>query len=354
MAHPPTATGGAAGSASSSASAMGALSSSRPTTAAGAIVAGAGGVVRGGASGRPASAAAFASAAAPATSGDDDYGADAAPINVYERQLRAPIATSASAGAEALARLRLGALLDMNDGHLVRAAGGLLHFLVERHIIDDAMPVAPMGLPLGASGRPASGLGGSTGSAAAPGMFTPLGPGTIALPGGLRMFSLTDFMHMDALTAASLAIFAPGNHPAMLAHAPGGSASGAASFAAAGSSAAATAVSAGRSGRRPTASSAPRDGLSLFALLDRTVSTAGRRMLRTWCMQPSVDIEIIRHRHDAVAFCMAAQQQQGEMWREIIGHIRVSFASSSSKRTVAPWPAPRHANLSARMPAARP
>ena len=42
-----------------------------------------------------------------------------------------------------------------------------------------------------------------------------------------------------------------------------------------------------------------KEGFSVVALLDRTVSAPGRRALYSWCRQPSLDREIIRHRQDA-------------------------------------------------------
>ena len=42
-----------------------------------------------------------------------------------------------------------------------------------------------------------------------------------------------------------------------------------------------------------------KEGFSVCALLDRTVSTGGKKLLRSWCRQPSTDLELLHHRHDA-------------------------------------------------------
>ncbi|KAI0246737.1 DNA mismatch repair protein MutS [Lactifluus subvellereus] len=43
-----------------------------------------------------------------------------------------------------------------------------------------------------------------------------------------------------------------------------------------------------------------KEGLSLFGTLDSTRTTLGRSMLRTWLLRPSLSLEVINSRHDAV------------------------------------------------------
>ncbi|KZT18625.1 hypothetical protein NEOLEDRAFT_1159406 [Neolentinus lepideus HHB14362 ss-1] len=44
-----------------------------------------------------------------------------------------------------------------------------------------------------------------------------------------------------------------------------------------------------------------KEGLSLYGVLNHTKTTLGRLLLRTWCLRPSLSIEVINARHDAVA-----------------------------------------------------
>ena len=150
-----------------------------------------------------------------------------------------------ASGAPAL----LGSFLNAGEPLQVRAAGGLLHWLLKSRIISEADAAAG---------------------------------GAAALPGGLRLFSLADMLQMSSETLRALSIFV-------------GEPSG-----------------------------GGKEGFSLCALLDRTVSPPGGRLLRTWLLQPSRDIELLRHRHDAVAFAMAARAQAPELWREIKTCLRKS------------------------------
>lgn len=155
---------------------------------------------------------------------------------------------------------QLGSFIDANDAMQLRAAGGLLHWLLKTKVISD-MDAAE--------------------------------GGGAALPGGVRMFSLTDFCQIDSLSFGALSIFARESHPAL----NGG----------------------GRA----------KEGFSLNALLDRTVSPPGKRLLRTWCLQPSLDAEVIRHRHDAVGFFMAARAQTPELWRELKSYVKVGIDAAA-------------------------
>lgn len=121
--------------------------------------------------------------------------------------------------------------------------------------------VAGSGLPAGASALAASGPFGAV----------------VYLAGGLHAFSLSQHMAIDAVTFASLNIFAAAAHPALA-----------------------------RGGGKAE------DGFSLAALLDRTASPPGKRLLRAWLRAPSLDVDLLSHRHDAVAFLMAAAAQAPE------------------------------------------
>ena len=48
-----------------------------------------------------------------------------------------------------------------------------------------------------------------------------------------------------------------------------------------------------------------KEGLSLFGILDGTKTTLGRTLMREWFLRPSMSLEVIGARHDAVAclFC---------------------------------------------------
>lgn len=44
-----------------------------------------------------------------------------------------------------------------------------------------------------------------------------------------------------------------------------------------------------------------KEGLSLFGILNNTMTTLGRRLMQSWLLRPSLSIDIIKARHDAVA-----------------------------------------------------
>ena len=78
------------------------------------------------------------------------------------------------------------------------------------------------------------------------------------------------FLRLDELTLRTLRIFATDRHPLIAINVGGG----------------------GRNDRNRS-----KEGFSLFALLDRTKSKAGRERLRRWMSQPLRDINAIRQRH---------------------------------------------------------
>jgi hypothetical protein len=53
------------------------------------------------------------------------------------------------------------------------------------------------------------------------------------------------------------------------------------------------------------------------------VSTPGGHLLRVWCRQPSVDVEVLHHRHDAVAFMMRALATAPEAVKELRAALKV-------------------------------
>lgn len=130
------------------------------------------------------------------------------------------------------------------------------------------------------------GAGGGLPGASALAASGPFGA-VVYLAGGLHAFSLSQHMAIDAVTFAALNIFAAAAHPAM---AKGG----------------------GRA----------KDGFSLAALLDRTASPPGKRLLRAWLRAPSLDVDLLSHRHDAVGFLMAAAAQAPEATAALRSSLR--------------------------------
>lgn len=150
---------------------------------------------------------------------------------------------------------RAASLLDLNDAILTRAAGGLLmHLLKSRIITEDS----------GAD------------------------PPCLHLHGGVHLFSVEGFMHIDALSFSALSILSSELHPS-----------------------------------RVKLTGRTKEGFSIIALLDRTASGPGRRMLMTWCRQPSVDVDLIQHRHDAVEVLMLCRSLLPEVWKEFRSCIKV-------------------------------
>ncbi|KAI9006039.1 muts domain V-domain-containing protein [Gaertneriomyces semiglobifer] len=98
--------------------------------------------------------------------------------------------------------------------------------------------------------------------------------GAIMESGGHRMevedieqFKLDQFMHVNVDCLWSLQIFQDDAHPNMHLYTKG-----------------------------------RKEGLSLFGILNNTKTPLGRSLLRLWFLRPSMDIEVIQQRHDAIAF----------------------------------------------------
>ena len=56
-------------------------------------------------------------------------------------------------------------------------------------------------------------------------------------------------------------------------------------------------------------SRAHKEGLSLFGVLDTTLTPLGRRLLRTWLLRPSADPKILQTRHEAVALFVRPENE---------------------------------------------
>lgn len=186
--------------------------------------------------------------------------------------------------------LRTGALLDMNDTMVVRAAGALVAWLGASGVLGPNLSGASMNTSTLHGGAPAPKRARHTAVEAA---------GLVVLPGTIRTLSLGMHMTVDPVTFAALQVFAPAS-------------AGSAAAGAAGSSAGpalAAAQFAGRAGLK--------EGFSLCGVLDRTCSVPGAKLLRDWLRRPLLDTAAIQHRHDAVAFLLTARQQAPECWRDL-------------------------------------
>ena len=205
-----------------------------------------------------------------------------------------------------LAIARLASLLDTDDTVLVRVAGGLLRYLRESRLLpdddssrcDSASGDAALASLLdgeneevGGGGK-GGGMGGGMGGGGEP-------SAAIFLRGGLHVFALGAHLQMDRTTVAALGIL-----PAPSAVGSGGGSIG------------------GVGGGSGSSSNGARDGLSLLRLLDRTRSAPGRRLLRSWLLAPSMDLSVLRHRHDAVALLVAAHAQAPGLIAELHALLR--------------------------------
>jgi DNA mismatch repair protein MSH5 len=214
--------------------------------------------------------------------------------------LRRPLRTGGGAGASADASLRLGSMIDMQDEMAVRAAGGLLAWLATQRVVGNEIDAALGSGPEGAQHvRPP--------------------PGSITLPGAIKPLVLAHSMLVDANTLVALQVFAP------------------ASKGRAAAMTAATAVAGAAKGSL-------KEGFSLCALLDRTRTTAGARLLRTWLRRPLLDVPSIIARQDAVAFLVTARSQAPEAWkalRQACGMVkdlpRILSRIGSARGTVGDW-----------------
>jgi hypothetical protein len=193
---------------------------------------------------------------------------------------------------------RLESVLDLSDAPLIRAAGALLSFLWSLRVITDAPPelASSGGGGAGGGGGVVGGGGGALAGGAADGSGAASAAAAIVLPGSIRLLSLGDFCVVDGATMTALGVFEPPNGGRGGGGGGGGGGAGGA-----------------RGANSANAASASRGGLSLFSLVDRAVSPAGRRTLRGWLGRPSLSPIVVRARHDAVAFLLAARTRAPEL-----------------------------------------
>ena len=63
-----------------------------------------------------------------------------------------------------------------------------------------------------------------------------------------------------------------------------------------------------------------KEGLSLFAVLNRTRTFVGRKLLRSWFYRPTSDAAVLKRRHEAIAFFLHARNS--ELTHGIADHLR--------------------------------
>ena len=69
-----------------------------------------------------------------------------------------------------------------------------------------------------------------------------------------------------------------------------------------------------------THSSKVKEGLSLFGILDTTRTSLGRFLLRQWLLRPSLSLDVVNSRHDAVE-CLS-RPDNISTGRTIAGHLK--------------------------------
>lgn len=198
---------------------------------------------------------------------------------------------------------RLASLLDTTDTVLVAAAGGLLHYLLQNKLVEEdaGEGAGRRGWSLAGKGKGSSGHSGmriaadreedmeaSLSLVASAASRHSSADCPILLHGGFHMLQLQELMQLDAAAMSSLSIFSLQRHPGMV-----------------------------------KATGKGKEGFSLAALLDKTVSAVGHRMLLKWCRQPSMQLETIVARHEAVGWLMAGRQLCPDLWQQMKQALRV-------------------------------
>lgn len=86
-----------------------------------------------------------------------------------------------------------------------------------------------------------------------------------------------------------------------------------------------------------------KEGLSLYSLLDSTLTPLGKRLLRSWLLKPSADPGVIQRRHDAISLFTRGENETAIMQLraglKMIGNIRKLVRNMQSQPAVADFQA---------------
>ncbi|TFK52577.1 hypothetical protein OE88DRAFT_1712112 [Heliocybe sulcata] len=85
-----------------------------------------------------------------------------------------------------------------------------------------------------------------------------------------------------------------------------------------------------------------KEGLSLYGILNHTKTTLGRSLLRTWCLRPSLSIEVINARHAAVACFLSPENlmtadSMHNMLKGIKNVPKILAAMNAGKAGISEW-----------------
>lgn len=85
----------------------------------------------------------------------------------------------------------------------------------------------------------------------------------------------------------------------------------------------------------------PKEGLSLFGIMNKTKSSVGKDLLRQWFLKPVMDVNIIQKRHDAIDFFNKFTMDVLDEIRENLKYVkntkRILARMREAKATVNDW-----------------
>ena len=101
-----------------------------------------------------------------------------------------------------------------------------------------------------------------------------------------------------------------------------------------------------------TLKSSYKEGLSLFGLLNRTVTLAGRKLMRSWFYRPTSDENVLKRRHDAINFFINSKNYEmtntfEENLKQICNVSSIISRLNSARLTISNWKSLFKTSLSA-------
>ena len=101
-----------------------------------------------------------------------------------------------------------------------------------------------------------------------------------------------------------------------------------------------------------TVKSSYKEGLSLFGILNRAVTIAGKKLMRSWFYRPTSDENVLKRRHDAINFFIDSKNYEitgvfNDNLKQICNVSRIISRLKSARLTVSNWKSLFKTSLSA-------
>ena len=101
-----------------------------------------------------------------------------------------------------------------------------------------------------------------------------------------------------------------------------------------------------------TVKSSYKEGLSLFGILNRAVTIAGKKLMRSWFYRPTSDENVLKRRHDAINFFIDSKNYEitgvfNDNLKQICNVSRIISRLKSARLTVSDWKSLFKTSLSA-------